>query len=64
MCKDNACLRIGDRVKMVDCLEAERYADRTWIVASNPWEVCGSLVVKLEGYRGGFDVTKLKRIGA
>lgn len=64
MYKDNVYLQIRDRAKMVDCLEAERYADRTWIVASNPREVCSSLVVKLEGYRGGFDVTKLKRIGA
>lgn len=55
-------LQIGDKVKMVNCLEAECHADEVWTVASAPWEVCGSVVIKLDGYRGGFDVTKLQRI--
>lgn len=54
--------KVGDKVKMVNCLEADRYADKVWTVASAPWEVCGCRVVKLDGYRGGFDVTKLRRV--
>ncbi len=54
--------RIGDMVKMVNCLEAEHYADRIWQVVSEPWKVCGSTVVKLKGFPGGFDVTKLERM--
>lgn len=53
---------VGDMVKMVNCLEADHYAGVVWGVASEPWEVCGSTVVKLKNYRGGFDVTKLKRV--
>ena len=28
--------QIGDKVKMVNCLEADRYADKVWTVASAP----------------------------
>lgn len=54
--------RPGDRVKMVGCGEAEKYAGRVWTVASEPWEVCGSRVVKLEGFSGGFDCERLELV--
>ena len=47
-------------VKMVNCLEADCHPGVIWEVASEPWEVCGSTVVKLKNYPGGFDVTKLE----
>lgn len=62
MKKQSAKFQIGDKVKMVNCMEADCHADEVWTVASEPWEVCGSTVVKLEGYRGGFNVTKLEHI--
>ena len=53
-------MKIGTKVVMVDCLEAEAYRSRTWIIRSEPWDVCGSMVVLLEGYRGGFAVDCLR----
>lgn len=50
----------GDQVRMVNCVEAEKYAGRIWTVASEPWEVCGSRVVLLEEFRGGFDCERLE----
>jgi len=53
-------LLIGEKVKMVKCLEAEKYKDRVWIVASEPWKVGDSWVVRLNGYSGGFDIECLE----
>jgi hypothetical protein len=55
-------MKIGTKVKMVNCLEAKEYGDKIWVTRSEPWEVCGSWVVLLEGKRGGFDVSKLEII--
>lgn len=55
-------LRLGDRVKMAGCAEAEKYAGRVWTVISEPWTVCGSRVVKLGGYGGGFDCERLELV--
>lgn len=55
-------LKIGDLVKMVNCCEAEKYTDKVWAVRSEPWEVCGSEVVLLEGKSGGFDISCLQKI--
>lgn len=46
---------IGTKVRMVNCHEAEKYGDKIWVTRSNPWEMCGSQVVLLEGKSGGFD---------
>jgi hypothetical protein len=54
----------GDKVIMVKCAEAEKYKDRIWIVRSEPWDVCGSEVVLLEGYSGGFATEMLKKMEA
>lgn len=57
-------LKIGDKVVMINCAEAEmdKYKDRIFIVVSEPWELCGSEVVKLEGKSGGFATEFLKKI--
>jgi len=54
-------LKIGTKVRMVNCLEAEKYGDRIWITESEPWRIaCGEWLVLLEGYRGGFAVKFLE----
>ncbi len=55
-------LHEGNHVKMVNCYEAEKYPDKVWTVRSEPWEVCGSEVVLLEGKSGGFDTSCLQKI--
>lgn len=54
----------GDKVVMHTCLEAElpKYKDKVWTVASEPWNLCGSEVVLLDGFRGGFATEYLKKI--
>ena len=47
-------MKIGTNVKMVNCYEAELYPDKIWTTCSEPWDLCGSEVVLLEGFRGGF----------
>ncbi|WP_312337178.1 hypothetical protein [Anaerospora hongkongensis] len=46
---------VGTKVRMVNCGEAEHYGDKVWTTRSEPWELCGSQVVLLEGKSGGFD---------
>jgi hypothetical protein len=51
---------IGTNVRMVNCYEVRKHGDKVWITNSEPWEMCGSQVVKLEGYSGGFDTSCLE----
>ena len=46
-------MKIGDRVKMVNCREARENPDKIWTVRSEPWEVCGNMCVLLKGKSGG-----------
>lgn len=57
-------LNPGDKVMMHTCAEAslDKYKDRVWTVASEPWDLCGSEVVMLDGYRGGFATEYLKKV--
>ncbi len=57
-------LKPGDKVIMVNCYEArlEKYKDKIWTVSSEPWDLCGSEVVKLEGKSGGFATKFLERV--
>ena len=55
-------MKIGTKVKMVNCLEAEKYKDRIWETVSEPWKVGSDWVVLLDGYRGGFAVKFLKAV--
>jgi hypothetical protein len=51
---------IGTKVRMVNCLEATNPEyQHDWVTAGEPWELCGSWVVLLEGFRGGFSLDKL-----
>jgi len=56
-------LKPGDKVVMVNCLEAEEYAGQVWTVASEPWELGhGEEVIKLEGKAGGFATRCLRKV--
>lgn len=55
-------LKIGDQVIMVNCLEAQTYKNRIWKVRSSTWNLCGTEVVLLEGYTGGFATEFLKKL--
>jgi len=53
-------MKIGDKVEIVNCAEAETYAGKVWTVRSDSWEISGTMCVLLEGKRGGFAVNCLK----
>lgn len=53
-------MKIGTKVVMRNCAEAEKYKDKVWTTTSESWECCGSTIVKLGGKSGGFDVSCLK----
>lgn len=51
---------IGTKVRMVNCYEAESYPNKVWKTRSEPWEMCGEMVVLLEGKAGCFSVSCLE----
>jgi len=53
-------MKTGTKVKMVNCAEARKYPDKIWTTRSEPWEMCGTMVVLLEGKSGGFAVDCLE----
>ena len=57
-------LEPGDKVRMVNCSEAELKSnkDKVWIVRSEPWDVCGVEVVLLKGKAGGFATKCLEKV--
>jgi len=57
-------LKPGDEVIMVNCAEArmDKYKNKVFMVASEPWDLCGSEVVKLEGKSGGFATGYLHKV--
>ena len=56
-------LKIGDKVVMNDKyhVSAENKG-KVWMVDSEPWECCGTTVVRLEGKAGGYAVNGLDLI--
>ena len=52
--------KTGDKVIMVNCREAETKAGIEWECISEPWDCCGSEVIKLKGKAGGFATSCLK----
>ena len=58
-----ATIRKGDKVKIVNCLEAERNAGKTFEVLSEPYELCGTWCVYLEEKRA-FDIACLEKVEA
>lgn len=57
-------LKSGEQVVMHTCYEASKpkYAGKVWTTCSEPWEMCGSEVILLEGFSGGFATEYLKRV--
>jgi hypothetical protein len=58
-------LKPGDRVVMHTCSEStlEKYKDKVFTVMSEPWDLCGSEVVMLDGgVRGGFATEYLRKV--
>lgn len=57
-------LKPGDQVVMYGCAEtrSEKYKNKVFTVRSEPWELCGSEVVKLEGIVGGFATEFLRQV--
>lgn len=57
-------LKPGEQVVMVNCYEArqEQNKDKMWTVKSEPFKICGTECVMLEGKAGGFATQKLKRV--
>lgn len=53
-------IKIGAKVRMVNCMEAEKYGDKVWEIRSEPWQCCGSTIVLLKGKSGGFDISCLE----
>jgi hypothetical protein len=58
--------KISDKVKMVNCMEAsfheEKGKENLYEVISEEWELCGTKVVNLKNFSGGFDVDCLEKI--
>ncbi len=53
-------MKIGDKVVMNNKYSvSEENKEKVWIVRSEPWECCGTLVVLLEGKSGGYAVDGL-----
>ncbi len=57
-------LHSGEQVVMHTCREAQmdKYKDKVWTTRSEPWDLCGSEVIMLEGFSGGFATEYLKRV--
>lgn len=57
-------IKPGDEVVMYRCSEAEldKYKKHTFLVTSEPWDLCGTEVVKLHGYAGGFATEFLQKV--
>jgi hypothetical protein len=55
-------LEFGDQVVMHSCREALKHGGKVWTVKSEPWDLCGSEVVKLEGFSGGFATEFLQKV--
>jgi hypothetical protein len=54
---------VGTKVKIVNCLEAEKYAGKIWVTESEPWCIGGGTwIVLLKGYGSGFSVKCLEVI--
>jgi len=48
-------MKIGTKVVMINCVEAEIYKGKIWTTRSDPWQLGhGAWVVLLEGKTGGF----------
>jgi hypothetical protein len=57
-------LHEGDKVIMHTCSEStlEKYKNKVFTCMSEPWDLCGSEVIMLDGVRGGFATEYLKKV--
>jgi len=55
-------MKIGTKVRMVNCAEAEKYSQTIWTTRSEPWPCCGRMLVSLEGRAGGFNLACLEAV--
>lgn len=56
-------MKDGDRVVMNDKYRvSESNKEKIFVVRSEPWDLCGTECVLLEGYRGGYAVDGLTLI--
>jgi hypothetical protein len=59
-------LKPGDKVRVIDCLEADKYKGVTFTVVSDPWTVGNSELVKIESpdkkFNGGFSTACLMEV--
>lgn len=64
ICKnaEDCNFEIGSKVVMVNCSESEKYGERVWIIRSEAWDMCGSVIILLKGYSGGFNVNNLMEV--
>lgn len=53
-------LKLGDKVTMNSrYYVSEENRGKIWTVASDPWNLCGTMMVKLEGRHGGYAIDGL-----
>ena len=58
-------LKPGDKVKMNrKYYVSKENKEKIWTAMSEPWMVCGTLVVKLDGKSGGYAVDGLDLVEA
>lgn len=56
-------IKKGSKVKMNDKYRvSEKNKDKVFTVASEPWNLCGTMVVKLEGISGGYALDGLEEV--
>jgi hypothetical protein len=55
-------LKSGEKVIMINCGEAEHYEGKVWVTRSEPWMLCGSEVILIKGFSGGFATDCLARV--
>lgn len=54
-------IKLGDKVKMNDkYYVSQKNKEKVFEVISEPWNLCGTMGVKLEGYSGGYAVDGLE----
>lgn len=54
-------LKVGDKVVMHTCSEAEKHEGKVWTCRTDEYEMCGTQVVMLEGYSGCFAAEFLRK---
>lgn len=60
---ETSMFNIGDKVIMNDKYHvAEANRGRIFEIASEPWDCCGTLVIKLKGKAGGYAVDGLSLV--